>query len=75
MSNFQWNSNRERKSSICEIAILNTRWKDCKSRKNFGTKKFTYTKKIYVDKIASVNLSKIYFLQKQRKHVNQTTAI
>ena len=31
-------------------------------------------KKIYVHKIAAVNLSKIYFLKTQ-KHVNQTTAI
>ena len=38
-------------------------------------KNFTYAKKIYVHEIAAVNLSKIYFLKKAKKNVNQTTAI
>ena len=52
---------------IFEIVSLNTKWKDCKSRKNFCMKNFTHTKKIYVHKIASVNLSKIYFLKNAKK--------
>ena len=42
--------------------------------------KFVYEKiniheKFYVYENAAVNLSKIYFLKTQRKHVSQTTAI
>ena len=47
--------------------ILNTKWKDCKSRKNLSTKNFTYTKKFYVHEIAAVNLSKIFFLKNAKK--------
>ena len=49
------------------MVILNTKWKDCKSRKNMCAKNFTYTKKIYVHDIAAVNLSKIYFLKNTKK--------
>ena len=51
------------KSRTIDIVILNTKWKDCESRKNLCTKHFTYTKKYYVHEIATVNLSKIYFLK------------
>ena len=47
--------------------------KDCKPLKNLCAKHFTYTKLFCVHKI--VNLTKIYFLKRQKKHVNQTTAI
>ena len=49
------------------ILILNTKWKDRKSRKNWCTENFTYTKKCYVHEIAAVNLSKIYFLKNAKK--------
>ena len=55
---------------IFEIVILNTKWKDCKSRKNLRMRKFTYTKKFYVHKIAAVNLSEIYFLKNAKKTCN-----
>ena len=48
-------------------SILNTKWKDSKSRKNLCTKNFTYTKKCYVHEIAAVNLSEIYFLKNAKK--------
>ena len=41
--------------------------KDCKSRKTLYKKNFTYTKKIYVQEIAAVDLSKIYFLKNAKK--------
>ena len=56
---------------IFEMVILNTKWKDCESRKNVCTKNFTNTKKFYVQEIDGVNLSKIYFL----KNTKKTTAI
>ena len=37
---------------IFEIVILNTKWKDSKSRKNLCTKIFTYKMKFYVHEIA-----------------------
>ena len=40
------------------MLILNTIWKDHKSRKNLRTKIFTFKKKFYEHKIAAVNLSK-----------------
>ena len=49
------------------MLILNTKWKDCKSRKNLGTKGITYTNKFYVHEIAAVDLSKIYFLKNTKK--------
>ena len=52
---------------ISEIIILNTNWKDSKSRKTLCTKNFTYTKKIYVCEIVAVDLSKIYFLKNTKK--------
>ena len=58
---------KEHKLRISEIAILSTKWKDCKSHKNLSTKSFTYTKKIYVHEIAPVNLSKIYLLKDAKK--------
>ena len=67
MSKFWWKSNLEHKLSIFEIVILNTKWKDWKSRKNLCTKNFTYTKKFYVHEIAAVNLSKIYSLKNAKK--------
>ena len=67
MSKFWWKNNLEHKSRIFEIVILNTKWKDCQSRKNLCTKKITYTKKFYVHEIAAVNLSKIYFLKNAKK--------
>ena len=67
MSNLQWKSNLDNKSRTIEIVILNTKWKDCKSRKNLCTKNFTYTKKFYVHEIAAVNLSKIFFLKNAKK--------
>ena len=41
--------------------------KDCKSRKNLCMKNFTFTKNFYVNEIAIVNLSKIYFLKNAEK--------
>ena len=52
---------------IFGIVILNTKCKDCKSRKNLCTKNFTYTKKFYLHEIAVVDLSKIYFLKNAKK--------
>ena len=49
------------------MLMLNTKWKDCKSRKNLGTKGITYTNKFYVHEIAAVDLSKIYFLKNTKK--------
>ena len=49
------------------MVILNTNWKNWKSRKKLFTKNFTYPKKIYVHEIATVNLSKIYFLKNAKK--------
>ena len=49
------------------MIISNTRWKDCKSRKNLCTKNFTYTKKFYAHGIAAVNLAKIYFAKNTKK--------
>ena len=67
MSTFLWKSSLEHKLHIFEIVILNTKWKDCKSRKNLCTKNFTYADKFYVHEIVAVNLSKIYFLKKAKK--------
>ena len=67
--------NLTHKLRIFDIVILNTKWKDSKSRKNLCAKDFTCVKIFYVHDIAVVNLWKIYFLKTQRKHVNQTTAI
>ena len=58
---------RKCKLRTFEIVILNTKWKDCKSRKNLCTKNFKYMKKFYVHEIAAVNLSKIYFLKNAKK--------
>ena len=52
---------------IFGIVVLNTKWKDCKSRKTLFTKNFTYTKKVYVHEITVVDLSKIYFLKNAKK--------
>ena len=52
---------------IFEIVILNTKWEDCKSRKNLRTKNFTYTKKFYVHEIVAVGFSKTYFLKNAKK--------
>ena len=57
----------DNKSGTIKIVILNTKWKDCKSRKNLCTKNFTYTKKFYEHEIAAVNLLKIYFLKSAKK--------
>ena len=38
-----------------------------KSRKNFCTKKITYTKKFYVHEIVAGNSSKLYFLNNAKK--------
>ena len=67
MGKFYWKSNLEHKLRIFEIVILNKKWKDCKSRKNLCAKNFTHPKKIYLHKIAAVNLSKIYFLKNATK--------
>ena len=48
-------------NDMFKIVILNTKWKDCKSRKNLCTKKN------YVHEIAAVNLSKICFLKNAKK--------
>ena len=66
-SKFWWNSNLAHRLRIFRIIILNTEWKDTKCRKNVGTKNFTYSKKCYVNEIAAVNLSKIYFLKNAKK--------
>ena len=63
MSKFQWNS----KLHIFEILTLNTEGKDWKSCKNVCTKNFTYTKNFYVQEIAAINLSKLYFLKNAKK--------
>ena len=49
------------------MVILNTKGEDCKSRKNFCTKNFACTKKKYIQKIDTVNLSKINFLKNAKK--------
>ena len=67
ISKFYWKSNLERKLSISKILILNTKWKDFKSRKNLCTENLTYTNKFYGPEIAAVNLSKIYFLKNAKK--------
>ena len=59
--------NLTHKLRIFDIVILNTKCKDCKSRKNLCTKNFTYTNKFYVHEIAAVNLSKTYFLKDTTK--------
>ena len=46
---------------------LNTKWKDCKSCKNLCTQNFMYIKPFYVHEIATVNLSKNYFLKNAKK--------
>ena len=62
-------SNLEHKLHIYEIfkIISNTKWKDCKSHKNFCPKNFTYMNIFYLDEIAAKNLSKIYFLKNPKK--------
>ena len=50
------NSNLAHKLHIFEITILNTEWKDRKCRKNLCAKNFTYTKKFYVQEIATKNI-------------------
>ena len=67
MSTLYWKGNLEQKLRIFEIVILNSKWKDCKSRKNLRTKNFTYRRKLYVHKITAVNVSKIYFLKNANK--------
>ena len=67
MSNLQWKSKLDNKSRTIEIVILNTKWKDCKSRKNLCTKNFTYTRKFYVHEITAVSLSKVYFLKNSKE--------
>ena len=52
---------------IFEIVILNTKLKDCKSRKTLCTKNFYVNEKILRDEIAGVYLSKIYFLKNAKK--------
>ena len=44
MSDVYWKRKLIHKLRIFEIVILNTKWKDCKSRKNLLTKNFTLTK-------------------------------
>ena len=51
------------------FVILNTKWKDCKSRKNLCTENFTCTRKFYVHEIVDVNLSKNYFLKNTKKNI------
>ena len=67
----QWAIFNERETPhnlhIFGIVILNTKCKDCKSRKNLCTKNFPYTKKFYLHEIAVVDLSKIYFLKTAKK--------
>ena len=67
MSNLQWKSNLDNKSRTIEIVLLNTKWKDCKSRKNLCKKNFTYTKNFYVHEITAVNSSKIYILKNAKE--------
>ena len=38
-------------------------------QKNLCTESFTYTKKFYVHEIATVDLSKIYFLKNAKKNM------
>ena len=57
----------EHKLRIFETVILNTKWKDCISRKKLQKKNLTYTKRFHVHDIAAVNLSKIYFLKNAKK--------
>ena len=57
----------EHKLRIFEIVILNTKWKDYKTRKNLCTKNFTYTKEFHLHEIGAVNFSKIYFLKNAKK--------
>ena len=72
MPNFQSTFETRKRSfistfSICMTVPSNTKWKDCKCRKNLCTKSFTYTKNIYAHKIAAVDLSKIHLLKNARK--------
>ena len=67
MSKFSRKGNLEHMWGILEIGILNTKRKDCKSRKKLVYENVTYTKKFYVHEIAAVNLSKIYFLKNEKK--------
>ena len=66
-SKLLWMSSLEHKLRIFEIMILNTKWRDFKSRKNLCTKNFTYTDKSCVHEIAAVNLSKIYPLKNAKE--------
>ena len=61
ISNFRWKSNLDHKSRIFEIVVLNTKWKDWKSRKKRMYGKF------YVHEIAAVNLSTLHFLKNKKK--------
>ena len=67
MSTLYWKGNLEQNLRIFERVILNSKWKDCKFRKNLRTKNFTYRRKLYVHKITAVNVSKIYFLKNAKK--------
>ena len=51
------------------MVILNTKSKDCKSRKYLCTKNFTYTNKFYVRESAAVNFSKITFPKKLKENI------
>ena len=61
--------NLKHKLHILEIAILNTKSKDCKSHKNLRAKNFTYTKNFYLQDIAAVNLSKIFFQKNAKENM------
>ena len=67
MSKFWWKTNLKHKLRIFEIVILDTKWEDCKFPKNLCTKNFTYTKQFYIQEIATLHLSKIYFLKNTKK--------
>ena len=56
----------EHKLHIFEIIILNTKWKDRKSHKTVYEKFYLHEKKLR-KRIATVNLSKIYFLKNAKK--------
>ena len=55
------------------IVIVNTKSKDCKSRKNLCTENFTYTRKFYVHEVPAVDLSKIYFLENAKTTCKKKT--
>ena len=63
----KWKGTLKHKLRTFGIVILNTKSKDCKSRKNLCTENFTYTKTFYLHEIPAVDLSKIYFLKNAKK--------